>query len=78
MQESDSHSENASSEASVDEINSLDATELHERLEKAKDEMIACKADAEKEYSIQDFQIGLQQFDETSSEILGSFSQTND
>lgn len=77
-QESDSHPEGSSMEASVDDINSLDATELHEKLEKAKDEMVSYKADAEKEYSIQDFQIGLQQFDETSSEILGSLSHNND
>ena len=77
-QESDSHSEDSYSRASIDDINSLNATELHEKLEKAKDEMVTCKADAEKEYSSQDFQIGLQQFDETSSEILGSFSHIND
>ena len=77
-QESDSHSEDTFAQASVEEINNLKASELHEKIEKAKEEMITYKADAEKEYSIEDFQIGHQQFDETSSEILGSLSQINE
>lgn len=77
-QESDSHSEDTFAQASVEEINNLKASELHEKIEKAKEEMITYKADAEKEYSIEDFQIGHQQFDETSSEVLGSLSQINE
>ena len=77
-QENDSHSEDTFAQASVEEINNLKASELHEKIEKAKEEMITYKADAEKEYSIEDFQIGHQQFDETSSEIMGSLSQINE
>lgn len=70
-------SENTSEEVSEDEINNLSASELHDNLEKAKNQMITCKAEAEHEISAQEFVKANQNFQDLSSEMVESLEQLN-